>query len=120
MAGDGEDVVSCPQDDCNPAGERQPLCASQVRRRRVQSTPGTPAGEGASGLGREEGDWVRESRMGSRKRICGARQEAGRWVIRVVRSHCLAAVDGEEEGLDPDRSGGSYVVECGLFTVLVG
>ena len=76
---------------------------------------------------REHLAWARRERMrrwsgrmGSRRRICGVRQEEGRWVITVVRSHCVAAVDGKEEGLDPDRSGGSYVVESGLFTVLVG
>lgn len=56
LTGDGEDVVSCPRDGCNPVGEQQPLCASQVRRRRVQGTPCTPAGEGASGLGQERKD----------------------------------------------------------------
>lgn len=32
----------------------------------------------------------------------------------------MGAVDGKEEGLDPDRSEGSYIVESGLFTVLAG
>lgn len=32
----------------------------------------------------------------------------------------MGAVGEKEEGLDPDRSEGSYVVESGLFTVLVG
>lgn len=114
-----EDVVSCPRSDCNPAGNGSLYVHPKSEDGTEHSRHASP-GEGASGLGGGRGRLGERKQDGFRKRICGARQEAGRWVIRVV-SPCLAAVDGEEEEtLDPDRSGGSFVVECGLFTVLVG